>query len=133
MKEIAKEWLKAARDDLMVIERILDAEYLTHMVALHAQQVIEKSIKAVMEENRIPVTRIHNLGTLFSRIWSHISADLDDDLSKTLDSLYIESRYPGELGLLPDGKPSLEDAQRFYNEAKGFYESVRKELESTAS
>jgi len=32
-----------------------------------------------------------------------------------LDDLYIESRYPGYLGLLPNGKPSLEDAKEFYD------------------
>jgi len=32
-----------------------------------------------------------------------------------LDQLYIESRYPGDLGLLPNGKPSKEDAKMFYD------------------
>jgi len=32
-----------------------------------------------------------------------------------LDELYIDSRYPGDMGLLPHGKPSLEDAQEFYD------------------
>jgi HEPN domain-containing protein len=50
MKKISEEWLKAAKDDLNVIERILDDEHLTHMVAFHSQQCIEKSLKAIIEE-----------------------------------------------------------------------------------
>ena len=130
MKRITEEWLKAAQDDLAVIEKILDSEFLTHMVALHAQQAIEKSIKAVMEEKNIAMRKIHNLVTLYSSIRTYVSSDIDEDLLKTLDSLYIEARYPGELGLLPDGKPSLEDARIFYFEAKRFYTSVKKVLES---
>jgi HEPN domain-containing protein len=50
MKEIAEQWLKAAADDLRVVARIAEDEDLTHMVAFHAQQCIEKSLKAVIEE-----------------------------------------------------------------------------------
>ena len=116
-----------------MIEKILDSEFLTHMVALHAQQAIEKSIKAVMEEKNIAVRKIHNLVTLYSNILTYVSSDIDEDLLKTLDSLYTEARYPGELGLLPNGKPSLEDARTFYLEAKRFHASVKKALESQAS
>ena len=34
--------------------------------------------------------------------------------------MYISARYPGEMGLLPDGKPSLEEAENF----KGFAHKV---------
>ena len=39
MKKITEEWLKAAHADIMVIEKIIDSEYLTHIVAFHAQQL----------------------------------------------------------------------------------------------
>ena len=50
---------------------------------------------------------------------------MDLALLKTLDSLYIEARYPGELGLLPSGRPSLADAGKFYNYTKSVYQGVR--------
>lgn len=128
MKKITEEWLKAARDDLMVIEKIIDSEYLTHIVAFHAQQAIEKAIKAVMEESNIDIPKIHNLLTLFVRIEGNTSYSVDQDLLKTLDALYIDARYPGDLGLLPNGKPDLKDAQRFFHEARELYEAIKKEL-----
>jgi len=37
----------------------------------------------------------------------------EEDLVDLLDQLYIEARYPGEIGLLPDGKPSPCEAESF--------------------
>ncbi len=53
---------------------------------------------------------------------------LDLSLLKTLDSLYIEARYPGELGLLPNGRPTLDDARKFYEYASGIFARVSKQL-----
>ncbi len=44
-KEIAREWMLSAMADLKTMYHLLDDEYLTHMVAFHAQQCIEKSFK----------------------------------------------------------------------------------------
>ena len=38
----------------------------------------------------------------------------NEDLLDSLNSLYIDSRYPGDMGLLPHGQPTLEDAREFY-------------------
>ena len=56
MKKISEEWLKAAKDDLRVADKIITDETLTHMVAFHSQQCIEKSLKAVMEEYGIHIS-----------------------------------------------------------------------------
>lgn len=41
MKKLTEAWLRAAQDDLDVIDRILLDEHLTHIVAFHAQQSLE--------------------------------------------------------------------------------------------
>jgi len=51
MKAVAKEWLIAAYDDLKVIGHLSGDDGLTHMVAFHAQQAVEKGLKAIMEEH----------------------------------------------------------------------------------
>ena len=53
MKEISQHWLNSANDDLKIITKIIDDSSLTHQVAFHAQQAIEKSFKAVIEEKEI--------------------------------------------------------------------------------
>jgi HEPN domain-containing protein len=65
MKKLTEEWLKAAEDDLRVIERIGLDEHLTHTFAFHAQQAVEKSLKAAIEEHEIGSVRIHSLERLF--------------------------------------------------------------------
>jgi len=48
-----------------------------------------------------------------------------EDLIQLLDKLYIDARYPGDLGLLPYGKPTLEDAKEFYDFALDMFDRVR--------
>ncbi|MBA7714462.1 hypothetical protein ES703_123486 [subsurface metagenome] len=64
MKEITKDWIKSAIDDLKIIRKIIDDETLTHQIAFHAQQAIEKSLKAIVEEYEIDFMRTHSLETL---------------------------------------------------------------------
>jgi len=58
-----------------------------------------------------------------------LEAKIDNEIVQMLDSLYIESRYPVDIGLLPDGKPSEEDANKFFEFAILIYRSVKKKLE----
>jgi len=53
MKNLTEAWLVAAKNDLDVIDRIIGADYLSHIVAFHAQQSVEKCFKALMEEHDI--------------------------------------------------------------------------------
>ena len=50
MKTLTQEWLNAARDDILTIEELIDSEHLTHIVAFHAEQAVEKCLKAILEE-----------------------------------------------------------------------------------
>ena len=63
MRRRTKAWLDSARDDLEVAEEIINRDDLTHMVAFHCQQAIEKSFKAVLEEHVQIVPRVHDLNT----------------------------------------------------------------------
>ena len=126
MKKLTEEWLKAAKDDLDVIERILADAHLSHVVAFHAQQCIEKVFKALMEEHDLEMQKIHNVVTLYGKVQTFLTDDVDLPMLQTLESLYIEARYPGELGLLPNGRPTLDDAQGFYHFALTVFRNVTK-------
>jgi len=133
MKLLTGEWLRSAEDDLNLITKILSDGHLTHMVAFHAQQSIEKTFKAVLEEKGLETPKIHNLTTLFGRVEQYIGTKPDMDLLKTLDQLYVESRYPGELGLLPNGKPDQEDAKRFFEYARNLFRTISELLTARSS
>ena len=85
------------------------------MVAFHAQQAIEKSLKAVIEEFDLGFIKTHQLERLFEIVKEHMEANIDHKIVQMLDSLYIESRYPVDIGLLPNGKPTKKDAKFFLN------------------
>jgi len=129
MKEISREWLRKAQDDLDVIEEIKNKKHLTNMVAFHAQQAIEKSLKAIIDEFDLGFVKIHQIETLLEIVKEHVEADIDHEIVQILDSLYIESRYPVDIGLLPNGKPTEEDAENFFKFATLIYQSVKKKLE----
>lgn len=130
MKFLTGQWLKAAQDDLLTIEKIMTDHNLTQIAAFHAQQAIEKSFKALFEEKGIKVLKTHDIVRLQKQIESLISFTSDEkDKLISINELYIDSRYPGELGLLPDGTPSIEDAQDYYNFVVSVFERVKKILE----
>jgi len=129
MKEISREWLKKAKDDLDVIEEIKNKKHLTNMVAFHAQQAIEKSLKAIIDEFDLGFVKIHQIERLLEIVKEHVEAKIDHEIVQILDSLYVESRYPVDIGLLPDGKPTKEDADKFIEFAILIYRSVKKKLE----
>lgn len=130
MKQITQDWLEAASIDIESTGYLLQNERLTGQVAFHAQQAIEKALKALIEENGDRVPKVHSLSKLFDSCSIYIDFQFDDDLVIALDSLYIESRYPGNLGLLPEGRPTIKQAQLFYDFAQKVYAAVKLRLES---
>jgi HEPN domain-containing protein len=128
MKETTSEWLSRAKDDLDVIAEIKDKQHLTNMVAFHAQQAIEKSLKAIIDEFDLGFVKTHQIERLLEIVKDQMEAEIDHRIVQILDSLYIESRYPVDIGLLPNGKPTSEDAQKFIEFAMLIYDYVEKKL-----
>jgi HEPN domain-containing protein len=124
MKFITGEWLKSAEGDLKTIIELKDNSELTHIAAFHAHQTVEKCFKAVFEEKSIEIDKIHNLIKLYDKIFDIVITNIDLNKLEVLNSLYIDSRYPSSLGLLPDGKPSIQEVDDFYLFAKKIYDNI---------
>jgi len=125
MKETTKFWLRSASDDLHVISKITSDPTLTNMVAFHAQQCIEKSLKAFIEDKGLELPKIHDL----IRLFNIASLEIQDNWKQKiiiLNDLYTQARYPGEIGLLPDGKPDLKQAKDFAKTANEIYNAILK-------
>ena len=103
---------------------MIDDDFLTHTVAFHAQQCVEKCFKAVLEAKSGKVPKEHSTLKLFGLTKDLISLNIDVDILTDFDDLYINARYPGDLGLLPNGKPTIENAQEFYQVAKYVFDTV---------
>lgn len=53
---------------------------------------------------------------------------MHEDALHRLDLLYIDARYPGDLGMLPNGAPLAEDAKTFYDFSRELYERAEQLL-----
>ena len=132
MKPITEEWLGRAKEDLDVALEIISREHLTNMVAFHSQQAVEKTLKGIIEEFEIGFVKTHNLERLLGVVNKQVNLEVDIDFIKRLDEVYISTRYPSDLGLIPSGKPSMQDANELYDFANTFYRIVAKLLEKSA-
>jgi len=126
MKAITQEWLNFAKTDIIVAKNSLSDEFITNAVAFHSQQTVEKCFKAIIEENNIRLKRIHNLIKLYQIVEPLIDFSIDKEKLRQIDEVYTSSRYPGDLGLLPDGKLSSIKAKEMYEFAKQIYEDTIK-------
>ena len=122
MLKMSTEWLKAANDDLILLKDISNNKHITNLIAFHSQQAVEKTLKAYIEFQDKKVPKIHKIQSLVDMV--DIDLEVYDELIQLLDQLYIDSRYPGDMGLLPYGKPTLEDSKVFYDFALEIFTKV---------
>jgi HEPN domain-containing protein len=91
---------------------------------------VEKIFKAIVEEYQLSFLKTHKLEILYESIKNCLNFEADLDQIKRLDEVYISARYPAELGLLPQGKPSTDDAASFSKFAKQLFHRVSQDLSS---
>ena len=123
MNAVTNAWIKAAEDDLAAIKAMLSDNQLTNVIAFHAQQAVEKAFKGLRELEALPIPRKHDLLLLYNGLSSFIT--VNEDTLDSLNELYIEARYPGDMGLLPHGKPTTSEAGAFYRFAQKVVRKVK--------
>ena len=130
MKKGTKVWLDFADRDLQAARLLVDSEYVSNVVLFHAQQCVEKCLKALLEENGVLVPQIHSVVKLNSLVMEEagISLNLDEDELDLVDAVYIDTRYPSGLGLLPSGFPTREDAREILRIAERVYNETSEHL-----
>jgi HEPN domain-containing protein len=125
MKKQVKEWLYHANIDLLSARKLLKDKDLTQSTAFHCHQVIEKSLKAIIENLNLRIPHTHDLIKLSALVKEHdIDVILDEDIIAQINDVYIDSRYPGDHGLVPDGIPSLDFVKKLYKHSLKFFGHV---------
>jgi len=83
-------------------------------------------LKAIIEEHGMQVPKIHSVVRLFGIITENLELgfEIDEDALNLVDDIYIDTRYPSGLGLLPTGFPSQEEANEVLKIAKKVYDNV---------
>lgn len=130
MKTSTKQWLEFAQTDLRSCENNMNDEFVTNVVAFHAQQSVEKAFKALIEEKGIRMSRIHNLTRLFALTEPFLISPIDEIELEMLDNVYTSSRYPGEIGLISTGKPTLKESIELFEIARKIYDILLLSIEA---
>jgi len=97
-RELVRLWFEKAEGDWRVSHRLLDdPEPHTEAIAFHAQQAVEKYLKALLTWRQVDFPKTHDIKRLLELIGSSDS-DLAESLSFTIEltAYAVEYRYPGE-------------------------------------
>ena len=95
-KGIAEKWLKKAYTDLRVAEKLLEIGEEPWVIAFHAQQAVEKALKAYLVLHDKHFGKVHNIARLID-LCTEVDQDFNQLYELGVDELYplaIEARYP---------------------------------------
>jgi len=111
IKEVVKNWLQYAGEDLELAKRELnyiDEEVLIRTVCFHCQQAVEKYLKAFLVFNEKNFRKTHDLDEI-----KELCLEVDSEFEKfevgVLTLYAVESRYPNHFVV-----PTLAEAKEAY-------------------
>lgn len=119
MKSHSKEWITKAEGDLATAHRELRARKKPNYDAacFHAQQCVEKSLKAVLSEKNYPLLRTHDLEVLLDAcldlhpLWESLRSQC-----QLLTQYAIFYRYPGEDAVRQEAREAVIAAKVIFEE-----------------
>lgn len=86
--------LSKARNDAVLLRKVTgDAEVADEIVGFHAQQTVEKALKAVLEVRGIDYPYTHDLGRFFELLEGSGGSPSDRDAALALTPWAAEFRY----------------------------------------
>lgn len=121
MKASTREWVAKAEEDFLAADALNRRRKrpLWNVVAFHVQQVVEKYLKARLEEAALAIPRTHDLLHLLTLVtpveplWSSYSAAFS-----LLVSYAVETRYPGNSVTKADARHAMNLGRQFRKEAR---------------
>lgn len=122
---VIRAWVQKAENDLKTADLTLKAGRAapTDTICFHAQQCVEKYLKAVLVAQDIEFERIHHITSLVALLPEAIRPDLTPDEQILLTDYAVAIRYPGE----PESV-SLAEARRAVDVARRVRTQVRSHL-----
>lgn len=88
------DWLRHARSDLSVARRTGDPDTLLETLCFHAQQAVEKCLKAVLVSRGIAPPATHNLKTLIEKLPPDLELPAYVVDAAALTDYAVTARYP---------------------------------------
>jgi HEPN domain-containing protein len=123
LNTIVAEWVEKAEADLACAAHLLriKAEWSAETICFHAQQCVEKYIKALLVLCRMDFPKTHDIRRLVTMLPPDVRPDLSAVEQDTLTPYATATRYPG--GLEP---PTLGQAREAVRMARRVRKEVRR-------
>jgi HEPN domain-containing protein len=110
MNPLTLEWVQKAEGDHAVVQCLLQAAAAIHhdAICFHAQQCVEKYLKAWLQEANIPIRKSHDLEDLLDAIvptmpaWDAWRSDF-----VVITTHAVDFRYPGKSALPADSQHAV--------------------------
>jgi len=121
MKASTREWVVKAEEDFLAATALnrRRKKPLWNIVSFHAQQAVEKYLKARLEESALAVPRTHDLVYLLNLVaaveplWLAYHSALS-----LLASYAVQTRYPGSSVTKADTRHAMRLCRQFRKEAR---------------
>jgi HEPN domain-containing protein len=97
--KLARQWFAKAEEDLVAarhLVKLADEECPFTAVVFHAQQCVEKCLKAILTARGIDFPKIHDIGELVEMLPSDERPPLSVLMQEKLTDYATVSRYPGD-------------------------------------
>ncbi len=102
-------WIERAEEDFAIARSALHRKTpLIYPACFHAQQCVEKYLKAILTSKNIPCPKTHDLLMLFTICEeSSILIPIETKDLNTLNDYSVRVRYPGDYPTVDDAKEAL--------------------------
>ncbi len=111
MNPLTLEWAETAEEDYAIVKLIQQAptQGLNNPICFHAQQCIEKYLKAWLQEANLPVPRPHDVKELLDLIVPTLPAWRAWEAAfSTFDKYAVDARYPGYFATAIDAQQAVQ-------------------------
>jgi len=130
--KVVSEWIEKAENDLKNATYTLKMgeDCPTDTTCFHAQQCVEKYLKAFLTFKRIDFPKTHDVGELLSLISESARPQLVVEEQRRLTAYATVTRYPGDYEPIPlaEGRSAVAIARRVRKEVRALMpkEALRK-------
>jgi HEPN domain-containing protein len=107
-KEYLQNWLNRAKEDIAVIDSLFNTDTVLYAstICFHAQQAVEKFLKAFLVYHNIDFPRTHDVDFLLLECRKIDSTDFEVDLG-SLSDFGVNLRYPDDF-YIPDKEETIQ-------------------------
>lgn len=108
---VVREWTDKAESDLRAGDCLLsaDPEDFAQVICFHAQQCVEKYLKALLVLHSMPVPKTHDIERILGLLPPFPDPPLTTEQARLLTSYAADIRHPGAEAIPP---PEVRDAMR---------------------